>query len=55
VISAASLVFHELVPGHHLHLTLQAANDDLPPVRRWVQVGLPLPALEWHLDTVFGS
>lgn len=34
VFAAASLVFHELVPGHHLHLTLQAANDYLPPLRK---------------------
>lgn len=38
VLGAASLVFHELVPGHHLHLTLQAANDDLHPVRRYAFV-----------------
>jgi uncharacterized protein (DUF885 family) len=34
VIGAASLVFHELVPGHHLHLTLQQSNQDLPPIRK---------------------
>lgn len=34
VIGAASLVFHELVPGHHLHLTLQKANPDLSEFRR---------------------
>ena len=34
VIAAASLVFHELVPGHHLHLTLQRDNQALPPLRR---------------------
>ncbi|HVT34984.1 MAG TPA: DUF885 domain-containing protein, partial [Nevskiaceae bacterium] len=34
VIGAASLVFHELVPGHHLHITLQKNNEQLPPVRK---------------------
>jgi uncharacterized protein (DUF885 family) len=34
VIGAASLVFHELVPGHHLHLTLQQENENLPPFRK---------------------
>lgn len=34
VIGAASLVFHELVPGHHLHMTLQKDNPNLPPVRK---------------------
>ncbi len=34
VIAAASLVFHELVPGHHLHLTLQRDNPALSPLRR---------------------
>lgn len=34
VIGAASLVFHELVPGHHLHLTLQGNNPDFSEFRR---------------------
>ncbi len=34
VIAAASLVFHELVPGHHLHLTLQMSNPNLSDFRR---------------------
>lgn len=38
VIGAASLVFHELVPGHHLHLTLQMANDGLPSIRKHASV-----------------
>lgn len=38
VIAAASLVFHELVPGHHLHMTLQNANNDLPPLRKYATV-----------------
>jgi uncharacterized protein (DUF885 family) len=38
VIGAASLVFHELVPGHHLHMTLQQDNPNLPPVRKHAMV-----------------
>ncbi|MES2488370.1 MAG: DUF885 domain-containing protein [Pseudomonadota bacterium] len=34
VIAAASLVFHELVPGHHLHLNLQMDNPNLSTFRR---------------------
>ena len=34
VIGAASLVFHELVPGHHLHLTLQKSDPQLSEFRR---------------------
>ncbi|MDM4769909.1 DUF885 family protein [Solimonas sp. SE-A11] len=34
VIAAAALTFHELVPGHHLHLTLQMSNPDLSDFRR---------------------
>lgn len=34
VIAAASLVFHELVPGHHLHLTSQMRNPHLSEFRR---------------------
>jgi uncharacterized protein (DUF885 family) len=34
VIAAASLVFHELVPGHHLHLTIQQNNAAQSPLRR---------------------
>jgi uncharacterized protein (DUF885 family) len=34
VIGAASLVFHELVPGHHLHMTLQRENKNLPSIRK---------------------
>lgn len=32
-ISAAILIFHELVPGHHYHLGRQAENADLHPLR----------------------
>ena len=34
VLGAGSLVFHELVPGHHLHMTLQRDNQSLIPIRR---------------------
>lgn len=34
VIAAASLVYHELVPGHHLHLTVQRDNQSVSPLRR---------------------
>jgi len=33
-LQAATLIFHELVPGHHFHLASQAENDDLVPIRR---------------------
>lgn len=33
-ISAAALIFHELVPGHHFQLARQAENERLPPIRR---------------------
>ncbi|WP_051790887.1 DUF885 domain-containing protein [Amycolatopsis jejuensis] len=32
-INAASLIFHELVPGHHFHLARQAEDAALHPVR----------------------
>lgn len=38
VLGAASLVFHELVPGHHLHFSLQGSNLNLPPLRRFASV-----------------
>lgn len=31
----AGLNYHELVPGHHLHLALQNENQGLPAVRQW--------------------
>jgi uncharacterized protein (DUF885 family) len=33
-LSAAAIIFHELVPGHHFHLARQAENADLPLIRR---------------------
>ncbi len=38
VIGAGALVFHELVPGHHLQITLQAENDCLHPFRRYARL-----------------
>jgi len=55
VISAASLVFHELVPGHHLHLTLQATNEDLPPVRKYAEVNAFNEAWAEYAATLSGE
>ncbi len=33
-LNAAALIFHELVPGHHVHITRQQENDALPDIRR---------------------
>jgi uncharacterized protein (DUF885 family) len=34
MVQAAAINFHELIPGHHFHLALQAENGDLPMIRR---------------------
>jgi uncharacterized protein (DUF885 family) len=34
MVQAAAINFHELIPGHHFHLALQAENERLPTVRR---------------------
>ena len=33
-LQAATLIYHELVPGHHFHLARQAENEGLPLIRR---------------------
>lgn len=33
-LNAASLIFHEILPGHHVHITRQSENDDVPALRR---------------------
>ncbi len=42
-LSAAALIFHELLPGHHFHLARQAENTGLHPLRSQV-VGLSFGA-----------
>ena len=34
MVQSAAINFHELVPGHHFHLALQAENEALPRIRR---------------------
>ncbi|MBV6697674.1 DUF885 domain-containing protein [Kitasatospora aureofaciens] len=36
LLGAASLIYHELAPGHHFHLARQAENRALPDLRREV-------------------
>lgn len=38
MISAASLIYHELVPGHHFHFSLVRENQQLSPYRRAVRM-----------------
>ena len=33
-LQAATLIYHELVPGHHFHLACQSENEALPLIRR---------------------
>lgn len=35
LLTYATLIFHELAPGHHFHLARQAENDALPDLRRY--------------------
>ena len=35
LLNIAALTYHELVPGHHLHIALQQENDVLHPLRRY--------------------
>jgi uncharacterized protein (DUF885 family) len=34
MLSAAALIFHELIPGHHFQISLQLENDRLPSFRK---------------------
>ncbi len=34
MLSAAALIFHELIPGHHFQISLQLENDKLPELRK---------------------
>jgi uncharacterized protein (DUF885 family) len=36
LLSAAHLMYHELVPGHHLHIALQLENQDAHEVRKYL-------------------
>lgn len=38
LIGAASLIYHELIPGHHFQVALQAENDELPEIRKYSQI-----------------
>ena len=56
-VSAASLAFHEIMPGHHLQICLQKDNPTLPAFRRNLQVNAFLEG--WgdyasHLGTELG-
>lgn len=37
--AAAHLIFHELLPGHHLQLALQLENTETHPVRKFLENG----------------
>ncbi len=34
MLQSESLIYHELVPGHHFHIASQMENDNLPPLRK---------------------
>ena len=34
MLSAATLIYHELIPGHHFQISLQLENASLPPFRK---------------------
>ncbi|RXT07074.1 DUF885 family protein [Ammoniphilus sp. CFH 90114] len=53
-LTAATLIYHELIPGHHLQVALQHENQQLHPIRRetleligylegWAEYGAGLP------------
>jgi uncharacterized protein (DUF885 family) len=39
LVSACALIFHELVPGHHLQAVVAQENEALPPFRRTALIG----------------
>ena len=39
LLTYATLIFHELAPGHHFHLARQGENEALPDVRREASIG----------------
>jgi uncharacterized protein (DUF885 family) len=39
LINAEHLIYHELIPGHHLHLALQLENATVHPVRKFLEYG----------------
>jgi uncharacterized protein (DUF885 family) len=39
MVSAAHLIYHELVPGHHLHVALQTEREGTHPVRQFLFYG----------------
>lgn len=49
LLQAASVIYHEGLPGHHLQMGLLAENTALPPIRR-EQTGLRTFALNGYLE-----
>ena len=35
LLTAAALIYHELLPGHHFHIARQLESSHLPPIRRY--------------------